>query len=63
MSDDLREGHDHVCDEMKKLGGKVSLYDKSVFMWYNGSDLKGLITTHVDDFEYCGMSSWHKKSL
>ena len=48
---------------MKKLGGKVSLYDKSVFMWHNGSNLEGLITIHLDDFEYCGMSSWHKNVI
>ena len=48
---------------MKKLGGKVSLYDKSVFMRHNGSNLEGLITIHVDDFEYCGTSSWHKNVI
>ena len=58
-----REWYDRVCEEMIKLGDKVSLYDKSVFMWHNGSNLGGLITVHVDDFEYCGTSSWHKNVI
>ena len=48
---------------MKKLGGKADLYDKSVFMWHNESNLEGLIIIHVDDFEYCGTSSWHKNVI
>ena len=63
LSDAPREWYDHVCEEMKKLGGKVSLYDKSVFMWRNESNLEGLITIHVDNFEYCSKSSWHKKVI
>ena len=39
LSDAPREWYDRVCEEMKKLGGRVSLYDKSVFMWHNGSNL------------------------
>ena len=45
---------------MKKLEAKVSLYDNSVFLWQNGSTLEGLISIHVDDFEYCGISCWYK---
>ena len=57
LSNAPREWYNHVCEEMKKLGGKVSLYGKSVFMWHNESNLEGLITIHVDNFEYCGRSS------
>jgi len=42
------------------LGGKVSIYDHSVFMWHSEDNLNGTITTHVDDFEYSGTSNWHK---
>ena len=60
LSDAPREWYDRVCKEMENLGGKVSLYDKSVFMWHGEEGrLEGLITTHVDDFEYCGTASWH----
>ena len=63
LLDAPREWSDRVCEEMKKLGGKVSLYDKSVFMWHNGSNLEGLITIHVDGFELCSMSSRHKNVI
>ena len=58
LSDAPREWYDRVCEEMKKLGGKVSVYDQSVFMWHGEGSLIGLVTTHVDDFEYCGTSTW-----
>jgi len=60
LNDAPREWYDRVCSEMKNLGGIVSLYDKSVFIWHGKSGLEGLITIHVDDFEYCGTSQWHK---
>ena len=61
LSDAPREWYDRVSAEMKNLGGKISLYDKSVFMWHDESaGLQGLITIHVDDFEYCGTAQWHK---
>ena len=61
LNDAPREWYDRVCTEMKNLGGRISLYDRSVFMWHNEEGLEGVITTHVDDFEYCGTSAWHKR--
>ena len=58
LSDAPREWYDRVCSEMKKLGGKVSLYDKCVFLWHEKGRLIGMITTHVDDFEYAGTPEW-----
>ena len=61
LCDAPREWYDRVSAEMKNLGGKVSLYDKSMFMWHGESGaLQGLITIHVDDFEYAGTAQWHK---
>ena len=60
LSDAPREWYDRVCEEMKQLGGKVSIYDNSVFIWHSEGNLDGSITTHVDDFEYSGTSSWRK---
>ena len=37
---------------------KVSLYDKCVFLWHKEKKLVGIITTHVDDFEYAGTQEW-----
>ena len=40
------------------------MYDKSVFIWHDESArLQGLITIHVDDFEYCGTAQWHKEVI
>ena len=63
LSDAPREWYDRVCSEMKKLGGKVSLYDKCVFLWHKGQQLEGIITTHVDDFEYAGTLEWQEKVI
>ncbi len=61
LSDAPREWYDRVCEEMKQLGGKLSSYDNSVFIWHDKEgNLVGTITIHVDDFEYSGTSNWHK---
>ena len=63
LSDAPREWYDRVCQEMEKLGGKVSIYDKCVFLWHENCVLVGMITTHVDDFEYCGTPHWQQKVI
>ena len=63
LADAPREWYDRVCEEMKKMGATVSIYDKSVFMWHEDSKLVGLIITHVDDFEYCGTLKWQRKVI
>ena len=64
LSDAPREWYDRVCEEMTRLGGKRSVYDKSLFMWHDPrSQLVGLITTHVDDFEYCGTVAWQNEVI
>ena len=63
LSDAPREWYDRVCEEMKKLGGTVSIYDKSLFMWHEDGQLVGMIATHVDDIEYCGTLAWQEKVI
>ena len=63
LSDSPREWYDRVCQEMKKLGATVSLYDKSVFMWHENNKLVGVAITHVDDFEYCGTLTWQNNVI
>ena len=58
LADAPREWYDRVCEEMKKMGANISVYDKSVFMWHEDSKLVGVMVTHVDDFEYCGTPRW-----
>ena len=60
LSDAPREWYNRLSMELKRLGGMISLYAKSMFLWHNKSEeLEGLITIHVDDFEYCGTAQWH----
>ena len=64
LSDAPREWYNRLSMELKKLGGMISLYDKSMFIWHNKArELEGLITIHVDDFEYCGTAQWHKNVI
>ena len=64
LSDAPREWYNRLSMELKKLGGTISLYDKSMFIWHNKTgELEGLISIHVDDFEYCGTSQWHNNVI
>ena len=63
LADAPREWYDRVASEMKRMGGKVSLFDKSVFLWHEDHRLVGMIVTHVDDFEYCGTLQWQRKVI
>ena len=64
LSDAPREWYNRLSMELKNLGGIISLYDKSMFIWHNkAKELEGLISIHVDDFEYCGTSQWHKNVI
>ena len=63
LSDAPREWYERVCQELKKLGAKVSLYDKSVFILHENSKLVGVLISHVDDFEYCGTLTWQKEVI
>ena len=58
LVDAPRAWYDRVTEEMTKLGGTRSLYDKCMFLWHKNSTLVGMIITHVDDFEYCGTEEW-----
>lgn len=52
------ELYDRVCQELKALGGKFSLYDWLLFIWHEDGNLVGLNVVHIVNFEYCEMS-WH----
>ena len=44
--------------ELNTLGGKRSIYDKSLFLWQDKNILQGVMVTHVDDFQLCGTETW-----
>ena len=58
LADAPREWYERVCEEMKRLDGKMSVFDKSVFLWHKNNQLIGLMAMHVDDFQYCGTEEW-----
>ena len=45
LADAPREWYDRVATEMERIGGKVSLFDKSVFLWHENNNLVGMIVT------------------
>ena len=38
----------------EKHGGKQSMLDSCVWMWFNEQGLVGMFTTHIDDLKGCG---------
>ena len=60
LNDAPREWYNKVEEKLTDLGGKVSLYDQSLFLWHEDDQLVGIIVAHVDDFTYCGTSKWHE---
>ena len=62
LVDAPREWYQRVSKEMMQLGGKKSLYDKCLFVWHDkdSKKLTGILVAHVDDFQYCGTTSFQK---
>ena len=59
LADAPREWYNRVREVLTDLGGKVSLYDHSLFLWFNErGKLIGILVSHVDDFVYCGVIDW-----
>ena len=56
----MREWYIKVEEKLTDLGGKVSLYDQSLFLWHEDNQLVGIVVAHVDDFTYCGTARWHE---
>ena len=65
LNDAPRAWYDRVSTELMRLGGKASLYDDAMFLWYeiDCTNIIGLIVTHVDDFIYVGTSQWHEEVI
>ena len=62
LNDAPRAWYERVRSELLELGGKTSMYDEAMFLWYNeGSEIWGLIVIHVDDFIYAGTPQWNEE--
>ena len=61
LSDAPREWYDKLSKKLIEFGGKISKFDKTMFMWHDDDGkLVGLVTVHVDDLIYCGDGVWHE---
>ena len=58
LNDAPRAWYERVKKEFAILGAVMSVYDPALFFWYNGDELKGILTSHVDDFAYCGTTDF-----
>ena len=48
---------------MIQLGAQISHYDEALFLWYENSELVGVMSTHVDDFFWSGDSKFEMKVI
>ena len=58
LDDAPRAWYEKVVEELRDLGGVLSRYDQSLFLWHVNGSLDGIVVLHVDDFIYCGSDSW-----
>ena len=61
LTDAPRAWYDKVKETLCMLGAKVSRYDSSLFLFHEKQGvLSGIMAVHVDDFAYCGNSTFHQ---
>ena len=64
LNDAPRAWYEKVKGVMINLKGQLSKYDNSLFIWHQLCDKEkvftGIIALHVDDFKFCGTSSWEE---
>ena len=58
LKDAPREWYKRLTQEIKRLGGKLSAYDKALYLWHCEETLVGIIISHVDDIMYGGTKVW-----
>ena len=63
LSDASRAWYLKASAEILSQGAAVSTYDSALFFLRNGSDLEGIICSHVDDFFFNGSQLFHSKVI
>ena len=58
LNDAPRSWYERVKKEFLNLGAIMSVYDPALFFWYKNNRLIGVLTSHVDDFAYCGTTDY-----
>ena len=60
LNDAPRAWYERICAEFKRLGGEVSTYDNTLFLWHDDNGmLIGILVSHVDDFAFAGSQNFH----
>ena len=62
LNDASRSWYVHAKSEMLKAGGKISIHDLALYIWYDeeNASLQGILGSHVDNFVYCGGKKWQE---
>ena len=64
LKDAPRAWYERVENELQRLGGKRSLFDEAMFLWFDeNSSLEGVLVSHVDDFLYSGTGGWQQRVM
>ena len=63
LSDASRTWYLHVREELTKICVEVSSYNEAIFFWRNGSNLEGIICSHVDDFLWGGTLTFKEQVI
>ena len=63
LKDASRAWYLRVKEELIQLGAQISHYDEALFLWYENSELVGVMSTHVDDFFWSGDSKFEMKVI
>ncbi|KAL5272502.1 hypothetical protein ACHWQZ_G000641 [Mnemiopsis leidyi] len=54
LGDSARRWYVTLREHLKNMNCKISILDKSLFLYYEGNKLQGITVTHVDDLLHCG---------
>ena len=63
LNDAPRAWYERVKEEFIKLNATRSMFDQALFFWHENGKLDGVLTSHVDDFAYCGTERFHSEIM
>ena len=63
LGDASRQWHLTIVEKLKDLNVHPCKHDPAVFRYFSQGNLKGIISTHVDDFFYCGDADFHENII
>ena len=63
LGDASRQWYLTIVEKLKDLNVHPCKHDPAVFRYFSQGNLKGIISTHVDDFFYCGDADFHENII